>query len=288
MSVNPAPSPQERRLNLARRIGSGYAANRKAAVVMVSGSTGRGTADKYSDLELDVYWREPPTADERRAAALACGAEAVECFPYEEREWAEEITVEGFTVGTSTFLVSTMERYIAEVCVEGKPDSLAQMRLYAVQHAQVLFGDEHLVNDWRARIADYPPALAHAVLRQNLDFEGFGHAEDGMAARDDVVLLYDTLTKVARQALGALLAVNGLYLPNPDFKRVDELIAEMQHKPPDLLRRLKSAYRLPPAEGVAVMHALAMEVLELVDRHVPGFPTWRYKDRLKQRRAVWE
>jgi len=101
------------------------------------------------------------------------------------------------------------------------------------------------------------------------------------------VVLYDTLGKVARQVLGALLAVNGLYLPNPDFKRVDELIAEMQHKPPDLLRRLRGAYRLPPEEGVAVMHALATEVLELVDRQVTGFPTWRYKDRLKRRRAVW-
>jgi len=144
-----------------------------------------------------------------------------------------------------------------------------------------------LVNDWRERIADYPPALAHAVLRQNLDFDGFGFAEDALAARDDVVVLYATLGKVARQVLGALLAVNGLYLPNPDFKRVDELIAEMQHKPPDLLARLKSAYRLPPVEGVAVMHGLATEVLELVDRQVAGFPTWRYKDRLKQRRAVW-
>ena len=287
-NTSPLSTPQDRRMNLARRLGSGYAANKKAAVVMVAGSTGRGTADKYSDLELDVYWREPPTADERRAAAMACGADAVECHPYEEKEWAEEITVGGFKVGTSTFLVSTMEHYIATVCVEGKPDPLAQMRLYAVQHAQVLFGNESLVNDWRARIRDYPPALAHAVLRQNLEFDGFGYAEDAMAARDDVVLLYATLSAVSKQVMGALLAVNGIYLPNPDFKHVDEVIAEMQHTPADLLGRLKRAFRLPPVEGVQTMHGVVADVLDLVDRHVPGFATWRYRERVRLRRAMWE
>jgi hypothetical protein len=44
------------RLELGRRIGMGYAADPKARVVVVSGSTGRGVADRYSDLEIDVYW----------------------------------------------------------------------------------------------------------------------------------------------------------------------------------------------------------------------------------------
>jgi hypothetical protein len=101
-------------------------------------------------------------------------------------------------------------------------------------------------------------------------------------------LLYDAIGKVTRQVLGALLAVNGIYLPNPDFKHVDELIAEMRHKPPDLSARLKSAYRLPPVEGVLALHGVVSDVLDLVDRHVPGFATWRYRERVRQRRAIWE
>lgn len=283
-----APNPHAAaRLDLARKLGAGYAANPKAAVVMASGSTGRGTADEYSDLELDVYWREPPTAEERRQAVLAGGATVIEMYPYEEDEWAEELGVGDFRIGTSTFLVRTMEKYIGQVVTARDGAPLAQIRLYAVLHAQTLFGDEGLVATWRERAADYPPQLARVMLQQNLDFYGFGEAEDVMAARDDVVLLYNTMNHVERQVLGALLGVNRIYLPNPSFKHAAELIDEMQFKPPDLLARLKSAYRLPPVEGVAALHSVIADVFDLVDRHVRGFDTRPYRARVQQRRPVW-
>ena len=53
------------RFALAQRIAKAYIANPKAQVVMVAGSTGRGSADRYSDLEIDVYWSAPPTDAER-------------------------------------------------------------------------------------------------------------------------------------------------------------------------------------------------------------------------------
>jgi hypothetical protein len=276
------------RMALARKLGAAYAANPKAAVVMAAGSTGRGTADAYSDLELDVYWREPPTADERRAAIEAGGAEVVEIWPYEEDEWAEEMRVGDFKIGTSTFLVSTLERYLGEVLVLGHTNPLAQMRLHSVLNARLLFGDAGLVASWRERAAHYPSALRLAMLRENLEFEGFGYAEDMLAARDDVIAFYDVIGRVARQVMGALLAVNGIYLPNPYYKGVAEVVGSMAHTPPDFLNRLKAAYRLPPPEGVAALHGLIADVFDLVERHVPGFDTGPYRERLRGRRTVWE
>ena len=283
------PNPHaEARLALARKLGAGYAANPKAAVVMASGSSGRGSADRFSDLELDVYWREPPTAEERRHAALAGGAEAVEVYPYEEEEWAEDLRVGDFHIGTSTFLVRTMEKYIGLVATARDGAPLAQIRLSALLHARLLSGDAALVESWRERAAAYPDHLAGVMLRLNLGFEGFGAAEDALAARDDVVLLYDTVTRVERQVLGALLGLNRVYLPNPGFKHVAELIDEFTHKPADLLARLKSAYRLPPAEGVAALHGVIADVFDLVDRHARGFDTRPYRERVAQRRPVWD
>src|SRR6478609_11287661 len=103
------------RMDIGRRIGAAYAANPKARVVQVAGSTGRGSADRYSDLEIDVYWSAPPTDAERQAAVAGAGGTLLELYPYEEDEWAEEISVGGFHVGTSTFLVETMERYLQMV-----------------------------------------------------------------------------------------------------------------------------------------------------------------------------
>jgi hypothetical protein len=276
------------RLDLARRLGASYAAQPKAAVVMAAGSTGRGTADHYSDLELDVYWHTPPTDDERRAAATGAGAELLELYPYEEDEWAEELSAGGFHVGTSTFLVATMERYLHQVLVEHVPDPLAQMRLYSVLNAQLLYGDEALVVAWRARAAAYPRELTVAVLRQNLVFDGLGYAEDMLAAREELHLLYEMISRVQRQVLGALLGLNRQYLPNPGYKGWAELIAGLRLVPPDLLRRFKAAYGAPPPEAVADTHAIINAVFDLVDAHVPEVDTRPYRAKAAQRRGVWD
>jgi len=275
------------RFALARRIGQAYTANPKAMVVMVAGSTGRGTADCYSDLEIDVYWSEPPTDEERRTAAVGSGGTLLELFDYEDDEWSEEISVGGFHVGTSTFLVETMERYLTEVIDKFSMAPLPQMRLYSLQHAIPLVGTD-LVELWRSKAAAYPTELTHAMLRKNLVFRGFGYAEEMLAARNDVLLLYDIFCQVEQQILSALLGLNRIYLPNPGFKSMDELIAEMQITPPDLSVRLKQAFRLPPTEGVQLLHGVIQDVFALVETWLPEFDATPYREKVQQRRGVWE
>jgi len=275
------------RFALGQQIGKAYAANPKAKVVMVAGSTGRGTADRYSDLEIDVYWSEPPSEAERRVAAEGGGGVLLDLSVYEEDEWAEDISVGGFHVGTSTFLVETMERYLTEVIVECSTASLPQIRLYSVQHAIPLVGTD-LVERWRTRAAVYPIALVHAMLRENLAFEGFGYAEEMFAVRDDVLMLYDIFCRVEHQVLGVLLGLNRLYLPNPSFKSMNELIAEMHLTPPDLSTRLKQVFRLPSQEGVRHLHSVIEDVFVLVETHVPEFDVRTYRERVRQRRGVWD
>ena len=64
-----------------------------------------------------------------------------------------------------------------------------------------------------------------------------------LAARDDVLAFSDIFCRLERQVLGSLLGLNRLYLPNPSFKGMDKLIAEMRLTPPDLSSRLKRAFR---------------------------------------------
>jgi hypothetical protein len=275
------------RLALGRQLGMAYAANPKARVVMVAGSAGRGTADRYSDLEIDVYWSVPPTDDERRAAAEGSGGTLIDLWPYEEDEWAEEISFGGFLVGTSTFLVETMERYLTEVVDHHSIEPLPQIRLFSLLHAQTIAG-ENLVMQWRRKASAYPAELAQAMLRANLPFGGLGYAEDMLVERDDLLTLYDLICQVERQVLGALLGLNRLYLPNPRFKGMDELIAEMRLKPHDLSARLKAAFRLPPREGILELHAICADTLTLVDEHMPDLDTAEYRKNLRRRRGVWD
>jgi hypothetical protein len=276
------------RMEVGRRIGMAYAADPKARVVMVAGSTGRGTADRYSDLEIDVYWDEPPTDDERRAAIDRAGGRLLTLFDYEEDEWSEEISFGGFKVGTSTFLVETMERYLTEVIDEFRTYPLPQMRLSSLLHSQTLVGED-LVDRWRAKAAVYPIQLAHAVVAENLDFGLIAYAGDMFAARGDAIVLYDAFVQAERRILGALLGLNGIYLPEPTFKSMDELIGRMRLVPPDLGTRLKRPFRLPFDDGLRELRDLIEETFGLVETQLPDFDTAPYRETLhKARRGAWD
>ena len=274
------------RFALGERIGRAYAANPNVRAVQVAGSTGRGTADRYSDLEVDIYWSAPPTEDERRAAVARAGATLLG-LAEDPDEWEEQMDLDGFHAATSMFLVTTMERYLTEVLDDHRPDPSAQMRLYSLLHAQTLVGAD-LIEQWRARAAAYPAGLTHAMLRENLVFDGFGYAEEMFAARDDVIPLYDIFSRIERQVLGALLGLNCIYLPNPGFKSMDELIGEMTLTPLDLATRLRQAFRVSPADGVQLLHALIAEIFALVETHVPAFDTTLYREKVRSRRGVWD
>ena len=53
------------RLSLSRLLAEHYAALPQVATVFVGGSTARGQADRFSDLELCVAWSSPPSEADR-------------------------------------------------------------------------------------------------------------------------------------------------------------------------------------------------------------------------------
>lgn len=275
------------RFEIAERIAASYGKNPKVKAIMVAGSVGRGVADRYSDLEVDVYYSEPPIKEERIVSARGCGGEGVE-LAEDEIEWEEQFCVNGFHVATSTFLVSTMERLLDETVDHCKVDEDAQMRLHSVLHSKAFLGDD-LIEGWQERARHYPDGLVHAMLAGNLRFRGFGYAESMFAARDDALALYEIFVGIGRQVMGALMGLNRMYLPTPSgLKWMDESIDMMAIKPVDLSARMKRAFQVDLVDGVREWHILVDEVLALVDQHVPNFNTSPYREQLVKRRQVWD
>lgn len=274
------------RLALATRIAASYARDPNAEVVMIAGSVGRGTADRYSDIEIDVYYAEPPTVAARIAAVERSGG-TLAGLAEDEDEWEEQMDFGGFHAASSTFLVTTMERYLTEVVDQGRIEPAAQTRLFSLQHALPIKGDA-IITRWRAKAAQYPTALVHAMLREHLDFERFWYAAEMFAARDDRLILYDLFVRTEQQIIGALLGLNRMYLPTPHFlKWMDETIAALRIKPDDLSRRLKQAFGSDPLRAVHDLDALIDETCSLVATHAPAFDLAPYRaDRVARR--TWQ
>lgn len=273
------------RFRLARHIAAAYAADPNAEVVMIAGSVGRGASDRFSDIEIDVYYAQPPSDRARQAAVARAGATLLD-MDQDPDEWAEELGFGSFHAATSTFLVATMERYLSQTLEAGQTAPLAQARIHSLLHSIPIKGSG-LVERWRDRAAHYPDTLAHAMLAEHLDQRRFWYAADMLAARNDVLLLHDVLLDAARKLVWALHGLNRRYAMTPEnVKWLDETIAGLPAKPPDFGNRLKQLMRLQPADAVAAMAELIEETLALVEAHEPEFSTAPFREAGRGRVAL--
>src|SRR5690242_18777855 len=130
-----------KRIPLAGRIAAAYATNPKVRAVLLAGSVARGLADRFSDIEIDIFWVEPPTEADLTAPIERFGWKVLGRH-VDENEWADSFFIEGIKVDTSQFLVSTIDRWLDDALVRADINPEYQVRITAIQHGQPLHGAE--------------------------------------------------------------------------------------------------------------------------------------------------
>jgi hypothetical protein len=112
------------RMEVARRAAGAYAGNRNLAALAVAGSVGSGTADRFSDLELDCYWHRPPAEADRLAPVCALGGELTALWDYDQddEEWSEDYFAGKLGITVSNFLVSSAEKFLDDVLLRLSTD----------------------------------------------------------------------------------------------------------------------------------------------------------------------
>lgn len=272
----------EWRLSQGKQIASLYARNPKLRALVVAGSVGRGWADEWSDIELDLFWTEPPTDEDRKSVIDAAKGTLAYYFPLEGDEWSDAYFVDKLKFEISSFLVSTLDRYVADVTERCDIETEKHLRLAALQNSIPLVGQD-LIARWRARIANYPDALAEKIIRENIDFGGWDSVEFSFA-RGDLLMAYDLLTKVQKQVMAVLLALNRTYMGHPRGKWVEHFAEGMQYKPERLAERMFFALRSGSVEGAQEMDGVLEETFDLVAEQFPQIDLTAIKRDVRFRR----
>ena len=274
---------------IARKLASLYYDNAKVAAVVVAGSVGRGLADRFSDLEMDVYWWRAPTDADRVAVIERAQGKVTYFWAYSEAEaeWGEEYLLDGLWVGISSFLVASIDRFIADVVGNADPSPLKQMRLSALREGVVLHGSE-IVGRWRAASDRYPEALAEAIVSRHLSVEVLDgwHMRDALLDRGDYLFLHQLFVRLERAVLGALLGVNRIYLAHDAFKWQGQLARMMAIAPKNLERRLAEVFEVPAHQGVAVLQELLLETVDLIVANLRKLDMTTARNTLARRRPT--
>lgn len=284
------------RTGLARDVAPLYAANPNVAAVLLGGSTARGRADRFSDIELGVFWHRAPEDDERRAAAADVPGDLVRLYPYDpaEQVWCDDFTLgraradeprSGVLLEIAHHTTDFVERTLRDVLERHDPDPLKQNLLAGIVDGRALH-DDHLVREWKERAGDYPEGLTRAVVRRHAQIDHFWRWEMWCERSDNRMMLYGSWSRIQQQLLHVLLGLNRVYYSG--FKWLDVVEERLERRPADLVPRLARVYRVDPAEGARILAELVDEVYDQIERELPGVDVDRLRSIFRYRRPLWD
>lgn len=150
-----------------------------------------------------------------------------------------------------------------------------------------LYG-EPLIQQWKAKIANYPDGLAQKMVERYLKFFAIWGMQEKFARRDTTLWYYQILVESAQNILGVLSGLNRLYYTTFQFKRMSRFIEQMKIAPENLAARLEDLFHHEASVAVNELEVLVQETVKLVEIHMPQVDTSSAKQKLGWRQQPWQ
>jgi Nucleotidyltransferase domain len=262
-------SPTERLRALARRIVDVHLEETRPLAVLLVGSAAAGVADRYSDLDLILYYDELPPAEAIDGARRRLGGRDRRVIHARSDEgYAESFRLDGVECQLGCSPVAAWERDLERILGGEELDSPLPKAVDGFLAGIPLHGAE-TIERWRARALDYPDALRRRLVEHHWRFFPLWYFEDRLAARDALLWRQQILVDAAFDLLAVLAALNRIYFSHFELKRLRALTARMRIAPADLADRIESLFALDPRSAGEELEALVRETQALVAAELP-------------------
>lgn len=275
-------------LQLAKRSAKVYIANPKTKAAMVTGSVAEGLGDEYSDCEMCFYYNDLPTEAELRLARQHNqSAELLWTLgSLQEGSFVESYLIEGVEFQIGHEKISNWEEEISLILEEF--DLSPMMKAMSGTLIGIPLYGEPLIQQWKARIANYPDGLAQKMVEHYLQFFAIWGMQEKFARRDTTLWYYQALVESAQNILGVLSGLNRLYYTPFQFKRMKRFIEQMKIAPENLAARLEDLFHREASVAVNELKALVQETVKLVEIHMPQVDTFSVRQKLGWRQQPWQ
>ena len=245
---------------LASNVSNAYIKNPKVEAVLLGGSVCRGWYDKFSDIELYVFWKEEPTDGDRKEPIHLMNGTVIEFYPFEDDEWSETYVAEGVKMEISNFLTSTIQKIMDDVIVEFDTSLDKQCLVAAIHDGIPLYGGE-LLSTLKKKAAVYPEGLRLKMVRQSIDLGNRWSNREALLKREDWLMLYNVIVSVQMKLMGILFSLNRLYVHHPAFKWQKHSIEMMNIIPENAYQRFASILLNHPEKSVHDLEEMVIDVL---------------------------
>ncbi|MGN6795740.1 MAG: DUF4037 domain-containing protein [Streptosporangiaceae bacterium] len=283
-----AQEPPNWRLEAAEELANRYRNSPGLVAVLVGGSVGRGYPDRWSDLELGVFWRGPPTDDVLIGLVDQVGGR-------DRRRWAddpgEHAAAEEFWLGCPAgrgLLVELQHQTLGDATallddlIENlNPEPYSLTVASALNRGVALVGAAELA-PLRERVASYPRQLAIAVAATHGQIDNFWRWQM-LAERDQLLALRAHYAEAAERLSQLLFAVNRRWWPGRKWLLRE--LASLEHLPANLVDGLQMAANAPASDAAAVLTELIEASYDLSERLLPGLDVTRLRQIFRFQRA---
>lgn len=275
---------------LAAAVAEAHRSVPSARAAMVTGSVAKGLADGISDIDMAIYY-EDVLPDDATLEAVTEGLGATGRRPLggprEEQGFIEAFDLAGVEVQLIHSTVSGWEQTMDELLVRHAVATPLAKALEGILCCKALYGEAQ-IEGWRARAADFPDALAVAMVRHYLSFFPAWGVPGQLLRRDPGVWYRQILVESAQNVLGVLAGLSRVYYTPFQHKRLRRFVAGLSVAPPGLADRLEALFTSPVPEALEALEALVGEVAALVEARMPEVDTSAVRRRLGWRKPGWK
>jgi len=277
-------------LAIARRVAKAYTVHPQAKAAMVTGSVAEGLCDRYSDIDMSIYYEELPSYEELESARLQNqGSERIWTLgDTKEGVFAEAYFVNGIECQIGHVTIAIWEKDMAVVLKQLDVTSWVQKALTGILICIPLHGDE-LIQKWKAQTANYPDALARTTVEKYLQFFSiWGLPADYFITRDATLFKHQVLVETVQNILGVLAGLNRLYYSTFQFKRMGKFIEQMKIAPKNLSARLENLFHEQSPTTATQLKEIVREIVSLVELHMPQIDTSQVRQKIDRRKQAFQ
>lgn len=235
--------------------------------IALTGSVARGTADEASDIELNCWVEELPSADARASWLRAAGASDVLLDADAIADgslWATcRVGRTWIEIGWQT--IAAQDALLSAIRA-GQVMDRGRLVIASILAQAVALRDADLIAHWQQALADYPAVLQARLISAATEVWTFPHllaARWALVQREDQFALAQRLVGGVQDALRILYAINRRWEPYEKWTAMT--IETLPIKPDHLAARIDAVFVAPrPAERLAVCLTLLRDTLMLV------------------------
>lgn len=273
---------------LAQHISTPYVALPGARAALLSGSAAEGISDRYSDIDMMIYYDELPPENGLQLARQHNQGSA-QLWTIGEREtgsFIEAYIVNGVECQIVHTTLAVWEQSIDSVLRDLDVETPLQKALEGILHGLPLYGPA-LIEHWQATVAAYPDALAQKMVEHYLHFTPIWFIQERLLGRDATLWRYQIFVESAHQLLAILAGLNRVYFSSFQFKRTQSFAARLILKPTDFAARLEACFTQEPRAAIRELTHLIADTVTLIEQHMPAVDTSHIRTRLTQHQAPW-